>query len=140
MNEKFSIQGPFLGAPAPNSQNFKNFVFQARVFKISENVGHVSRKSDQSTKFWFGAPFESQGGQKCQNFNNFVFQPRVFKISENVSHVGRKSDQSTKYIYIFFIYTKNTFSEGCQRGLPLESRPPYRAGRQFNGLPVLKTK
>ena len=40
-------------------QNFKNFVFQARVFKISENVGHVGRKSDQSKKFGFVAPFES---------------------------------------------------------------------------------
>ena len=37
----------------------KNFVFQARVFKISEKVGHVGRKSDQSPKFGFGAPFES---------------------------------------------------------------------------------
>ena len=64
------------------------------MFKISENVGHESRKSDQSTKFWFGAHLSPGGGQKCQNF---VFQARVFKISENVGHVSRKSDQSTKF-------------------------------------------
>ena len=33
--------------------------FQATVFKISENVGHVGRKSDQSKKFGLVAPFQS---------------------------------------------------------------------------------
>ena len=37
-------------------------------------------------------------------------------------------------LYILFLhYIISYISDGCQKGLPLESRQPYRAGRKYNG-------